>query len=162
MYTKNENHGREPVMICKKTLPPTYLFISILIMTVLHLLLPVLKIIPFPWNLLGLMPLALGLASSLIADGAFKKHGTTVRPFEQPTTLVTNGVFRVSRNPMYLGFVLILIGIAILMGSLTPYPVIPVFAAVIDRVFIVNEEKMLHTAFGENWLDYKNKVRRWI
>lgn len=146
----------------RKSLPPTYLFVSILIMVALHFLFPILKIMPFPWNLLGAIPLALGLASSLIADEAFKKHSTTVRPFEQPTTLVTSGVFRISRNPMYLGFVLILVGTAILMGSLTPYPVIPVFVGFIDRVFIADEEKTLHAAFGENWLEYKKKVRRWV
>lgn len=146
----------------RKSLPPTCLFVSILIMVALHFLLPILKIIPFPWNLLGAIPVALGLASSLIADEAFKKHYTTVRPFEQPTTLITSGVFRISRNPMYLGFVLILVGIAIFMGSLAPYPVIPVFATFVDRVFIVDEEKMLYAAFGENWLEYKKKVRRWL
>ncbi len=145
-----------------KSLPPTYLFMSILAMVVLHLLFPILTIIPFPWNTLGVIPIVTGIVSNVIADKAFKKHKTTVKPFEQSRTLVTSGVFRVSRNPMYLGFVLILVGAAIMMGSLAPYSVIPVFVAFIHRVFIVNEERMLHATFGENWLEYSKRVRRWI
>jgi protein-S-isoprenylcysteine O-methyltransferase Ste14 len=63
---------------------------------------------------------------------------------------------------MYLGFVLALIGLAILLGSLAPFFVIPVFALVIDRVFIQVEEIMLEAKFGQVWVEYKAKVRRWI
>ena len=146
----------------KRILPPTYLFVSILVMAALHFLFPISKIIPFPWNLLGAIPFALGLAANLIADRAFKKHKTIVNPFETSTVLITCGIFRITRNPMYLGFVLILIGISIFMGSLTPYVVIPVFAVLMDVVFIRGEQKMLEGTFGERWLDYNHKVRRWI
>lgn len=143
-------------------LPPTYLYLSIVIMVALHFLFPVAKPISFPWALLGAIPFALGLALNLIADRAFKVRKTTVKPFEEPTFLITDGVFRVSRNPMYLGFVLILIGIAVFMGSLTPYAVIIVFAIFMDTVFIRIEERMLGEKFGETWLVYKGDVRRWI
>jgi len=145
-----------------KILPPTYLFLSILGMVVLHFLFSGAKVISFPWNLLGTIPFVLGISTNLIADKAFKKYNTTVKPFEESTTLITSGVFRVSRNPMYLGFVLILIGIAIFMGSLTPYVVIPVFAILMDALFVRAEERMLLATFGESWLEYKKKVRRWI
>ena len=90
----------------KKVLPPTYLWISIAIMLILNFLLPLTKIIPWPWNLLGIFPLACGIALNLIADNAFRAAKTTVKPFEESTALVTSGVFRISRHPMYLGFVL--------------------------------------------------------
>jgi len=131
-------------------------------MVAFHFLLPVAKVIAIPWNFLGAIPLILGLVMNLIADRAFKKHETTVKPFEETTTLITSGVFQNSRNPMYFGFVLILIGIAVLMGSLTPYAVIVVFAILMDIVFIRVEERMLEEKFGEDWLGYKKKVRRWI
>jgi protein-S-isoprenylcysteine O-methyltransferase Ste14 len=156
------NDGKRANMRRKKSLPPTYLFVSILIMVALHFLYPTAIIIPFTWSLFGIIPLAAGLTANLSADRAFKRYNTTVKPFEQPTTLVTSGVFRVSRNPMYLGFVLILIGIAILLGSLTPFLVVPVFAVLMDAVFIRSEEEMLYAAFGENWLEYKKNVRRWM
>lgn len=146
----------------RKVLPPTYLFVAIVIMVVLHFLLPGAKIIAYPWNFLGVVPLVLGITMNLIADRAFKKVGTTVKPYEESTTLITDGVFRVSRHPMYLGFVLILLGITILGGSLTPYIVIVIFAILMDVVFIQVEERMLEETFGETWMEYKKKVRRWI
>jgi protein-S-isoprenylcysteine O-methyltransferase Ste14 len=132
------------------------------IMVVLHFLFPVSKIIPFPWSLLGVIPLSFGLVINLIADRAFKKHATTVKPFEESTALITAGVFRFSRNPMYLGFVLILLGIATLMGSLTPYLVIPPFAVLMNVLFIRVEERMLEATFGESWLEYSSRVRQWL
>jgi protein-S-isoprenylcysteine O-methyltransferase Ste14 len=131
-------------------------------MAALHFLFPVKKIMVFPSNFLGAIPLAMGIVFNLIADRALKKHKTTVKPFEKSTVLITNGAFRVSRHPMYLGFVLILTGIAIFMGSLTPYLVIVAFAVLMDAVFIRTEETMLEETFGEAWLDYKGRVRRWI
>lgn len=157
-----EERIEEEPMKDKKVLPPTYLFIAIVIMVALHFLLPGAKVTAFPWNLSGIIPCAFGIVMNLIADRAFKKVGTTVKPFEESTVLITNGVFRVSRHPMYLGFVLILLGIAVFMGSLTPYVVIVVFAILMDVVFIRVEEKMLEDTFGEAWLQYKKKVRRWI
>jgi protein-S-isoprenylcysteine O-methyltransferase Ste14 len=108
------------------------------------------------------MPLACGIALNLIADDAFRKAKTIVKPFEESTALVTSGVFRISRHPMYLGFVLSLIGIAVLLGSLSPFFVIPVFAVLMDRVFIQVEERMLEATFGQAWLGYKAKAGRWI
>jgi protein-S-isoprenylcysteine O-methyltransferase Ste14 len=146
----------------RKTFPPTYLLISIVAMAVLHFLLSARKIIPSPWNALGIVPIALGVAINIVADDAFRRAQTTVKPFEESTTLVMSGVFQISRNPMYLGFVLILVGVAVLMGSLTPYFVIPVFVILMDRVFIQVEEEMLEEKFGSAWLDYETRVGRWI
>jgi protein-S-isoprenylcysteine O-methyltransferase Ste14 len=85
-----------------------------------------------------------------------------VKPFEQPSALVTNGVFRLSRNPMYVGFVLILGGVAILLGTVSPYVVVAAFAVVMDRRFIRAEEQALHGRFGAEWASYRSRVRRWI
>ena len=146
----------------KKALPPVYLLLSIVGMVALHFLLPVAKVVAFPWNILGAIPLALGIALNLIADRAFKKVETTVKPFEQSTVLVTTGVYRIGRHPMYLGMVLILLGLAVLLRSLTPFVVIPVFAVLMDVVFIRAEERMLEEEFGEAWLEYKKDAQRWI
>jgi len=75
----------------KRMLPPTYIFLSLVVMVALHFLLPVSKIIPFYWNLLGIIPFLLGLIINLIADNDFKKHETTVKPFKKSTSLVTRG-----------------------------------------------------------------------
>jgi len=149
-------------MQAKRTMPTTYLLISIIVMTVLHSLFPAMRIIPPLWNLLGLVPLALGVIINLVADKAFHKANTTVKPFEESSALITQGVFRASRNPMYLGFVLILIGIAVLMRSLTPYVVVLAFAILIDRMYITVEERMLAEKFGAEWEEYRQSTRRWL
>ena len=146
----------------KPVLPPTYLWTAMIVMVALHFRVPVKRIIPFPWDLLGVLPLALGAALNIIADKAFRAAKTTVKPFQESAALITDGVYRISRHPMYLGFVLMLLGLAILLGSLTPLLVVPIFAVVMDRVFIVVEERMLAEKFGQAWLDYKARVRRWV
>lgn len=145
-----------------KITPPVYLFLSIPIMLLLHFLLPGTRVFPFPWNLFGVIPLVLGIVMNLAADRSFKKNETTVKPLEESTALITDGVFRVSTHPMYLGFVLILLGIAALMGCLTPYVIVFGFAIFMHIVFIKFEEKKLKETFGEAWLGYKKNVRQWI
>lgn len=143
-------------------LPPAYLFASLSTMVLLHLLIPVHQLASHPWNAIGLLPLIAGIALNLATDTALKKHGTTVKPFEPSTTLITSGVYKFSRNPMYLGMILILIGVALLMGSLTPYGIIPIFVIIIDRSFIRPEEDMLNKQFGRTWTEYRKNVRRWL
>jgi protein-S-isoprenylcysteine O-methyltransferase Ste14 len=145
-----------------KILPPAYLLIAMISMVVLHFVLPIVRLIPAPWNVLGIVFLLAGITLELLADSLFHRVGTTVKPHEEPSTLVTRSVFRISRNPMYLGFAFLLAGIALLLGTLTPFLVIPLFMILIDRLFISIEEKMLEVKFGRTWMTYKQKVRRWI
>jgi protein-S-isoprenylcysteine O-methyltransferase Ste14 len=149
-------------MKTKQILPPTYVLIALVAMLVLHFTFPGSKLILVPWNLLGLIPLAIGVTLNLIADRDLRRVGTTVKPFQESHALVTDGVYGISRHPMYLGFVLILIGVAILLGSLTPWFVIPIFAVLMEVVFIQVEERMLGEKFGAAWLVYKKRVHRWI
>lgn len=146
----------------KKILPPTYLLAAILLVIALHFLLPGATIIPFPWSVAGVLPLAAGIFLNLAADRQFKQASTTVKPFERSTTLVTTGVFRWSRNPMYFGQVLIVAGIAAFVGSVTPWGAVVAFAALLNWVFVVPEERMLTEAFGDAFESYKTEVRRWI
>ncbi|MBU1660870.1 MAG: isoprenylcysteine carboxylmethyltransferase family protein, partial [Chloroflexi bacterium] len=137
----------------KIILPPTYLLISLAVMIALHFAFPVRAIIPSPWNLLGSFPLMLGIAINIVADNIFRKVNTSVKPHEESSILVTESVFGLSRNPMYLGFVLILTGVAAVLGSLTPFVVIPVFIALMNVVFIRVEEQMLAEKFDRDWLE---------
>ena len=153
---------REDAMRAQQVMPTTYLLVSILGMIALHWLIPLGTIIPSPWNLLGLLPLVAGVALNLLADRAFHVAQTTVKPLEKPTALIRDGVFRFSRNPMYVGFVLVLLGIACLLRSVTPFIVIPIFGVWMDRLFITAEEANLKESFGEAWVQYSARVRRWM
>ena len=143
-------------------MPTTYLLIAMIVMIAIHFLFPAALIIPPMWNLLGLIPLIAGVAINLMADRAFHKASTTVKPFEESSVLVTDGVFRMSRNPMYLGFILVLIGLAVLLRSLSPYAVILLFAIWIQQTFIVVEERMLAARFSAQWQRYRQNTRRWL
>jgi protein-S-isoprenylcysteine O-methyltransferase Ste14 len=149
-------------MKTRKLLPPAYVLTAIVLMVALHLIAPAARLISSPWNLLGIIPLAVGIVINVVADRAFRRAGTTVKPFQESSALIMTGVFRLSRNPMYLGFVLVVLGIAVITGSLTPLVVVPAFALLLDRNFIAAEERMLEERFGSVWLEYKKSVRRWI
>jgi protein-S-isoprenylcysteine O-methyltransferase Ste14 len=151
-----------PTVARRRTLPPTYLLGAILAITALHFLFPLKHIVSWPWSIVGVLPLLAGLVLNLAADVALKKHATTVKPFEASSYLVTSGAYRVCRHPMYLGFTLILVGLAVLMGSLTPLMVIPVFVVLMETIFIRAEERMLEGRFGDTWRSYTETVRRWI
>ena len=136
--------NKREVSGCKKrVLPPTYLLISIVIIGVLSFFLPIKIIVPFPFNLIGLVPLLFGVIINFCADKAFKNNKTDVKPFQPSAVLITTGVFRMSRNPMYLGFVCIVVGVAMLTRCLSAFAAAIVFAVLMDRVFVCVEEQML-------------------
>ena len=146
----------------KPILPPAYLGAALAAMIVVHFVAPAVHLLSFPVTLTGLGPICAGVALNIAADRAFKALGTTVRPFERSKALVTTGVFALSRNPMYLGMVLILLGAALLLGTLTPFVVVVLFAILLDVRFIRAEERMLAEAFGDDWCAYRRRVRRWL
>jgi protein-S-isoprenylcysteine O-methyltransferase Ste14 len=143
-------------------LPPAYFYLAINLMLVLRWLLPLRLLVTAPWNLLGLLPFTLGAALALAGSRAFRRAGTTIKPFQASSALVTTGVFRLSRNPMYLGMALSLLGLAFLLGALSPFLVIPVFVWLIQRRFIAVEERMLAQAFGPAYAAFQRQTRRWL
>jgi protein-S-isoprenylcysteine O-methyltransferase Ste14 len=146
----------------KRVMPTAWLLLALAAVAALHLGLPLLRIIPSPWNLAGLLPLLGGVALNLIADREFHRAATTVKPFEISKALLTRGVFRFSRNPMYLGFFLLLAGTAWLLGTASPWLVIPPFFLVLATGYVRHEEEMLAAAFGPQWQAYKLRTRRWF
>ena len=146
----------------RRILPPVYFFAALAIMVVLDRFLPVLALIEPPITYLGWAPFALGLAIAIAGKRQFDRAGTTIKPFETSTALVTNGVFAFSRNPMYLSMMLGLLGVFVVLGSLMPLAVVPVFFLIIRTRFIAVEERMLEEAFGDDYGAYKSRVRRWL
>ena len=145
-----------------RIVPPIYFFASLLAMTALHLYVPITVVVPSPLNLAGTLFVVIGLALTLWAAGLFRVYRTPIRPFEQSTALVTAGVYRITRNPMYLGMVLVLLGVAALLGTVAAFLPIPLFVWQIQRKFVLPEEALLDSLFGQEYLGYKARVRRWL
>ena len=143
-------------------LPPAYFWTSCAVMAAVHFLLPVARFSRPPHTCLGLVPLAIGLAINIWSSELFNRRHTTVKPFERSTELIVDGPYRFSRHPMYLGMVMALGGLAILLGSVTPLVIVPVFGWLMNRKFIAPEERAMAEAFGEAYVEYKRRVRRWI
>jgi protein-S-isoprenylcysteine O-methyltransferase Ste14 len=115
------------------------------------------------WRIAAGLPLLLaGAVLNVWADQLFKRAGTTVKPFEPSTALIVTGPFALTRHPMYLGMALALAGVALALGSATPWAVLPVFAWLITRRFIIPEERKMEATFGARYLEYAVKVRRWL
>lgn len=146
----------------KKILPPTYFYICFFISAVFHFILPVKQIVFPPINYFGSILILAGSILNIWAGKLFKKHNTTVKPNEKASMLIDYGPFKFSRNPMYLGMALFLIGEGIFLGSLSSFFGVLIFLFVIEVFFIPAEEKLMEEIFGTDYKNYKTKVRRWI
>lgn len=108
----------------------------------------------------GLVALGLGLIIAAIRE--MRRHRTTPIPHHVPSTLVTTGVFGLSRNPIYLGDALILTGLILRWDAVLSLVLVPVFVWLIGARFVAAEEARCAVAFGEAFRAYKSRTRRWI
>jgi protein-S-isoprenylcysteine O-methyltransferase Ste14 len=113
-------------------------------------------------RLLGLATVVLGLGFVLAAGRLFKRAGTPVAPIRPTTALVTGGVYGWTRNPMYLGLSLILLGLTLASGSAWFLLGLGLAVLAVTKLAIEKEETYLAGKFGRSYLDYKARVRRWI
>lgn len=119
--------------------------------------------LPFSWLVFAVCFVASGYFG-LSGIWAFKKAGTTVNPveIEKASSVVDSGVYRFSRNPMYLGLLLLLIGYGYLQQNLLSLLVSALFVLYMNRFQIIPEERFLQLKFADDYTRYKQKVRRWI
>jgi protein-S-isoprenylcysteine O-methyltransferase Ste14 len=105
-----------------------------------------------------------GFVAALLGFIAFRRAGTTVNATTPQSTssLVSGGIYRVTRNPMYLGFLLALVGLAVFLANALSLVLVPAFVAYMNRFQIAPEERVLSEKFGEAFAAYKKKVRRWV
>ena len=145
-----------------KIRPDMYFIIFLVLSIVMHFIFPIKKLIFFPYTYFGFVFIALGIILNIWTDLLFKKKKTTVKPYKKPTQLLISGPFRISRHPMYLGMAIILLGVAIIHGTLITFVFPIIFIIFMELFFIPFEEKNLERIFGKKYLNYKKKVRRWI
>ena len=146
----------------KQIMPPTYFIVLLILSIVLHFTFPIWKIMIIPYTYFGWVLIAFGAVLNIWADQLFKMNKTTVKPGQIPIGLVTTGPFKISRHPMYLGMLAILLGTAIVSGALIAFIFPIVFIVLMEILFMPLEEKNMEKTFGKEYIKYKNKVRRWI
>lgn len=125
---------------------------------------PVLALDPVTRHVIAACLVVVGIAFDLAGVRAFRAVRTTINPLapQRASTLVTAGVYRITRNPMYLGLCCILLGWAAWLAALAPFLGPPVFVGYITRFQILPEERALRQLFGEPYLRYAARVRRWL
>lgn len=146
----------------QRLLPPVLLLFCAAAMVLAQFFFPMTQIAPWPIRLIALLPLVLGMFIAVVGKQQFVKQGTNLYTFNDPDKMITTGLYAYSRNPMYLGFVIVAFSIALLLGSLIPLGIALIHWVVVDRWYISFEEKRMVEKFGENYNDYKKRVRRWI
>ncbi len=147
-----------------RILPPLFGLLCAALMVGVAKLFPALAF-HFPGqNIVAAALVLLGLSLDIIAAVQFRKQQTTISPLSPQKTaaIVQDGVFAISRNPMYLGMLLILSGFAIFLGSVINIAVLIGFVAVITRQQIKPEEEALQEKFGDEYTAYTNAARRWL
>jgi protein-S-isoprenylcysteine O-methyltransferase Ste14 len=114
--------------------------------------------------LLSAVLATMGAAISIAGILAFRRARTTVSPIDPSTStaLVVRGVYRITRNPMYLGFALLLLAFAAWLGSLSALLLVPLFMAYLQRFQIRPEEDALRARFGTSFETYRQQIRRWL
>ncbi len=143
--------------------PPPFLFLSGFILgAIVGFFFPT-PIWPDLWvRLLGVLVLALGLWLTTSAFRTLVRHKTSPDPMEPTTELVQDGPYSSSRNPIYLSFALLYLGLSCIFNSLLTLFVLLPILIVVDRKQIRSEERYLEAKFNEEYRRYKSKVRRWI
>jgi protein-S-isoprenylcysteine O-methyltransferase Ste14 len=143
-------------------LPPGYFLIALGVALALDRFVPGSEWVPSPLHQAGWGLVAFGIWMAVHPSRHFDKAETTIKPHEESEALVTEGFYRVSRNPMYLGMGLALLGVAIVLRSLPALLVPGIFVLLVDLVFIRTEEELLTERFGDAYRRYRDGVRRWI
>lgn len=128
----------------------------------LHYLIPIKILIPSPYSYTGAIVMLLGLVLMIWTARVFRTAGTGFQLEGGGSALVTSGPFRFSRNPMYLGILIWLIGFAVLLGSLVVFFMSLIIFLLAQFILIPIEERRMEQIFGEDYKEYRGRVRRWL
>ena len=156
------NESNTSVEKKRRIIPPVYLLGTLILMWLLQHFVPIYRFMEPPLAYAGIVVIFFGAIMAAISAGVFHKVGTGIEPFDEATVLVTSGFYRYTRNPMYMGMFTMLLGVGFMFGGLSALIPIPVFILIIRNNFVIGEEHFCEAAFGQQYLDYKAKVRRWI
>lgn len=145
----------------KMDLPPLWGFLCLLGVVMANLIVPQPNLSNIWTFLLGLICIICAIILFIWARFSFKYYQTTIHPKKLPTTLMTDGAFGFTRNPIYMAFILTLLGVAFLLGSMWGFVFVFILFFVLRNRFVINEEANLISLFGEDAENYLKNVRRW-
>lgn len=148
--------------LCRNTIPPVYFLSALVLMYISSYFLPVSHLIYVPLRVFGILLVIAGLVLGSWSIMLFRQAGTPLQPFEKPVNLVRTGPYKYSRNPVYLGMLIMLTGIWIALGTFSPLFVLLLFFYIIQEAFVKQEELFLEEHFGDDYRQYCRNVRRWI
>lgn len=142
--------------------PPFIYLIGVVLGLVISRYVPA-RVIPAPVILpLGIVFLVAWIALWTPALASFFRAKTPLNPTKPTAALITSGVFRISRNPIYLGLVALYLAIAVLANSLWAIVLLVPVIAIVNFAVVAREERYLERKFGSEYVDYKQRVRRWL
>ncbi len=145
-----------------KTHPPILLLLSLMAAFLLNWLLPLPIALPDYFRVGGILIAAAGFASAFMAVRQFGVARTTLDPHGSVGALVTSGPYRFSRNPIYLGFICVLVGLPLALGSYWGIILSPVLVLLMHNLVIQHEEAYLENKFKDQYTGYRSRVRRWL
>jgi protein-S-isoprenylcysteine O-methyltransferase Ste14 len=149
-------------MVKRIIYPPIWLLLGLIAIFVCNEYYPGPRFTSLAGQVSGGVLIIVGLLLLVIANSLFNRADTGVIPFRNVTALVTDGIYRYTRNPMYLGMAAVLLGCAITVGASLALLIPPLFAIIVELRFIRPEEAMLRDIFPEQYPAYCARVRRWI
>jgi protein-S-isoprenylcysteine O-methyltransferase Ste14 len=150
------------LMSMQKVIPPFLFLFCAIAISLLDSYYPIQALLTNPYNFIGIIPLLIGVFMVVSTNKRFSKVKTQIHTFKKPKKLVTDGLFQYSRNPIYLGFSIALLGIALLFGNLSALIPVLLFFLVANFWYIPFEEKNMEMVFGQTYRFYKRRVRRWL
>lgn len=145
-----------------RILPPKLFFAVAALMILAHVALPGPPIVPDVLRWCGLPLVLVGAAINGAAALRIHRSGTTIKTFDEPSRLLTDGLYAWSRNPIYLGFAAMLLGGGLMSGGVVPLALAVLFAVLVDRWYIRFEEATMARVFGDDYAAYRARVRRWL
>jgi len=145
-----------------RLIPPIWLLVSLIAIYAIDRFLPAITLYARPWTRFGYAVMVFGFLIVLYCATQFRKNKTTIHPGHTPSTLMTTGIYRLSRNPIYLAMAIILLGAALTTANLVTFLIPFIFIGIITELFIKPEERILAQEFGEPYAQYQHQTRRWI
>ncbi|MCB2014365.1 MAG: isoprenylcysteine carboxylmethyltransferase family protein [Sphingobium sp.] len=148
----------------KVTFPPPFVYLGFLLigMVIDRLMGGALPFSLLTRSVIATPLIALGIFLLMAAGGHFRRAGTEVKPWKTVSALVDDGVYSMTRNPMYLGMALLYTGLAIAFRSIGALLLLPAVILIIQTQVIAREERYMEEKFGDPYRAYKGRVRRWL